>query len=103
MPLDPLARDHYPADRVATAQALAERSPIPARVGNVRIGSASWTDPTLVRSGLFYPRGASTPEKRLRYYASRFSLVEVDASYYALPTARPWPAWSGPPRTFGST
>ncbi len=93
MPLDPLARDHYPADRVATAQALAERSPIPARVGNVRIGSASWTDPTLVRSGLFYPRGASTPEKRLRYYASRFSLVEVDASYYALPTARQATAW----------
>jgi uncharacterized protein YecE (DUF72 family) len=93
MALDPLARDHYPADRAETARSLAQRSPLPARVGNVRFGSASWTDPTLVRSGLFYPRGASTAEKRLRYYASRFSMVEVDASYYALPTvaqARSW-------------
>lgn len=93
MPLDPLARDHYPHDRVESARALAERSPIPARVGNVRIGSASWTDPTLVRSGLFYPKGATTAEKRLRYYASRFSMVEVDASYYALPTVRQAKAW----------
>ena len=67
MPLDPLARDHFPATRVASARALAERSPIPARVGNVRIGSASWTDPTLVRSGLFYPKGApSMPQLRSR-------------------------------------
>lgn len=93
MPLDPLARDHFPAERVSAAQALAARSPIPARVGNIRIGSASWTDPTLVRSGLFYPRTASTPESRLRYYASRFSMVEVDAGYYALPTEEQARAW----------
>ena len=93
MALDPLTRDHYPRDRDEAARALAERSPIPARVGNVRFGSASWTDPTLVRSGLFYPRGASTAEKRLRYYASRFSMVEVDACYYALPTVAQARAW----------
>ena len=35
----------------------------------------------------------TTPEKRLRYYARQFPLVEVDATYYALPaeqTARAW-------------
>lgn len=93
MPLDPTATEHFPPDVVERAQELASRSPIPARVGNIRCGTASWTDPTLVESGLFYPPGASTPEKRLRHYASQFPLVEVDASYYALPTRRQAEAW----------
>ncbi len=54
--------------------------------GRVRIGVAGWTDPSLTEPGVFYPADATTPETRLRYYASRFSLVEVDATYYALPT-----------------
>ena len=53
--------------------------------GSVRIGTASWTDPTLVKSGRFYPPGTSTAEARLRFYASQFPIVEVDASYYYLP------------------
>jgi uncharacterized protein YecE (DUF72 family) len=52
--------------------------------GGVRVGTASWTDPTLIKSG-WYPKGATSAEARLRYYASRFPLVEVDASYYYLP------------------
>jgi uncharacterized protein YecE (DUF72 family) len=56
-----------------------------AKQGSVRIGTASWTDPTLVKSGRFYPRGTSTAEARLRYYATQFPIVEVDASYYYLP------------------
>ena len=52
----------------------------------VRLGVAGWTDPSLTEPGVFYPDDATTPEARLRYYASRFSLVEVDATYYALPT-----------------
>jgi uncharacterized protein YecE (DUF72 family) len=62
---------------------------------NVRVGVASWTDPTFTAKGVFYPDDARTPEKRLRYYASRFPAVEVDSSYYALPTpanARAWVA-----------
>jgi uncharacterized protein YecE (DUF72 family) len=51
----------------------------------VRIGTAGWTDPTLIKSKRFYPKGVSTAEARLRYYASQFPLVEVDATYYALP------------------
>ncbi|MGH2898502.1 MAG: DUF72 domain-containing protein, partial [Solirubrobacteraceae bacterium] len=34
---------------------------------------------------MFYPDDAKTPEARLRYYASRFSLVEADAGFYAIP------------------
>src|SRR5215469_11316232 len=53
--------------------------------GDVRVGTASWTDPTMVARGLFYPDGASSAEERLRYYATQFAVVEVDATYYALP------------------
>jgi uncharacterized protein YecE (DUF72 family) len=59
----------------------------------IRIGTASWTDPTMVRGNVFYPRGVSSAEERLRYYAEQFPVVEVDASYYSLPeraTARLW-------------
>jgi uncharacterized protein YecE (DUF72 family) len=61
-------------------------------MGEIRVGTASWTDKTLLASG-WYPPEADTPEKRLRYYARQFPLVEVDATYYALPaeqTARFW-------------
>ena len=52
----------------------------------VRLGVAGWTDPSLTERGVFYPDDATTPEARLRYYASKLSLVEVDATYYSLPT-----------------
>ena len=61
-------------------------------MGMIEIGTAGWTDRTLIESG-WYPAEATNPEKRLRYYASQFPLVEVDATYYALPaeqTARAW-------------
>jgi len=61
-------------------------------MGQIRVGTAGWTDRTLIAAG-WYPAEASTPERRLRYYASQFPLVEVDATYYALPaeqTARAW-------------
>jgi uncharacterized protein YecE (DUF72 family) len=68
------------------ATTLAARAPTPARLGRVLAGTAGWTDPTLIKSHTFYPRGVSDSEARLRYYATQFPLVEVDASYYALPT-----------------
>src|SRR5690348_18135199 len=62
-------------------------------MGEVRVGTASWTDRTLIESG-WYPPEASTPEKRLRYYARQFPLVEVDATYYALPNRQTATAWA---------
>jgi uncharacterized protein YecE (DUF72 family) len=56
-----------------------------AKKAKVRVGTASWTDPTLVKSGRFYPPGTSTAEARLRFYASQFPIVEVDSSYYFIP------------------
>lgn len=51
----------------------------------ILVGTASWTDKTLIDSGKFYPSDCKTPEGRLRYYAQQFPMVEVDASYYAIP------------------
>lgn len=61
--------------------------------GEVRTGTASWTDPTMVAKGVFYPDGATTAEDRLRYYATRFPVVEVDATYYALPREQQSKLW----------
>ena len=52
------------------------------------VGTASWTDPTLVKSDTFYPPALKTAEERLRFYASQFNTVEVDSTYYALPAER---------------
>jgi uncharacterized protein YecE (DUF72 family) len=52
------------------------------------VGTASWTDPTLVKSDVFYPPALKTAEDRLRFYAAQFNTVEVDATYYALVSER---------------
>jgi uncharacterized protein YecE (DUF72 family) len=61
-------------------------------MGKILVGTASWTDKTLLASG-WYPESANTAEKRLQYYARQFPLVEVDSTYYSPPaesTARLW-------------
>jgi uncharacterized protein YecE (DUF72 family) len=60
----------------------------------IRLGSCSWTEKTLVRSGEFYPKGVNTAEKRLRYYASIFDSVEVDSTYYAIPPESTVAGWA---------
>lgn len=61
---------------------------------NILVGSASWTDKTLIACGRFYPPEVKTPEARLRYYATQFPLVEVDSSYYGLPTPQNALLWA---------
>jgi uncharacterized protein YecE (DUF72 family) len=63
-------------------------------MGMIRIGTCSWTDPTLVNSGRFYPDSARSAEARLQYYASQFNIVEVDSSYYSLPSERNSYLWA---------
>jgi uncharacterized protein YecE (DUF72 family) len=58
----------------------------------VRIGICSWADEGLLRA--WYPRGVSTGERRLRYYAERFDVVEVDSPYYALPDPSVTERWA---------
>ena len=61
-------------------------------MGEIRVGACSWTDRELVASG-WYPAGRRDAEGRLRHYASRFPVVEVDATYYALPSTRNSTLW----------
>ncbi len=86
-----------PASLYAEARGLAARAQLPAVLGNVRFGTAGWSDASLSRGELFYPKGVSTPEARLRFYAEQFRLVEVDATYYALLSAdlvERWAEWT---------
>jgi uncharacterized protein YecE (DUF72 family) len=62
-------------------------------IGNIYYGTSSWTDKTLLASKRFYPSDARSPEERLRYYAERFPLVEVDSTYYALPSEQNAALW----------
>jgi len=61
-------------------------------MGQIGVGTAGWTDKTLIASG-WYPKEADSPEQRLRYYARQFPLVEVDSTYYALPAEQTAVAW----------
>jgi len=67
----------------------------PAPVGpraNIWVGTCSWADPSLIKAGTFYPPRSSS-ESRLRFYATQFPIVEVDSSYFALPSAQNAGLW----------
>ncbi len=82
-----------PAKKRSEEAGEAARSPLKLGKGEARFGTASWTDPTMTAPGVFYPKGADSAEERLRYYASQFSVVEVDSTYYALPYKRVAETW----------
>jgi uncharacterized protein YecE (DUF72 family) len=68
-----------------TAMALAERG--------IYVGTCSWTDPTLIDAGTFYPAKDMTAKERLGFYAEHFPIVEVDATYYAPPSEQVAGMW----------
>jgi uncharacterized protein YecE (DUF72 family) len=59
----------------------------------VRVGVCSWTDGSLLEAGTFYPRRDMSAEARLRFYARVFDVVEVNATYYAIPDPRTVRRW----------
>jgi uncharacterized protein YecE (DUF72 family) len=61
---------------------------------SVSVGTASWTDPTLIASKRFYPSGCTSAEARLRFYASQFPIVEIDSSYYSMPSGSNSVLWA---------
>src|SRR5665647_3581399 len=60
----------------------------------ILVGTCSWTDPTLIACGRFYPPGVNSAEGRLRFYAQQFPIVEVDSTYYAPPSERNSALWA---------
>jgi uncharacterized protein YecE (DUF72 family) len=65
-----------------------------AKRGTVLVGISSWTEPTLLKAGTFYPKDAKSAEERLKFYASQFPIVEVDSSYYYPPSERNSALWA---------
>jgi uncharacterized protein YecE (DUF72 family) len=61
--------------------------------GNIKIGTCSWTDPTLTKTDAFYPSEKMTAEERLGFYAENFPIVEVDSTYYAPPVEKTAGLW----------
>ena len=57
----------------------------------IRIGTCSWADDAL--SKYWYPPG-TPPKERLSYYAERYSTVEVDSTYYRVPTEQMVRGWA---------
>jgi uncharacterized protein YecE (DUF72 family) len=62
--------------------------------GRLLVGTASWTEPEFSKAGWYPPDVDRDPEAKLRYYAERFSMVEVNATFYALPTIQTAEAWA---------
>jgi uncharacterized protein YecE (DUF72 family) len=61
-------------------------------VAVVRLGTCSWADEGLLKQ--WYPRDVRTAEARLRYYAERFDVVEVDSPFYRLPLPENAARWA---------
>ena len=55
-------------------------------MSEILVGTCSWTDASLVKDSDFYPPLVKSAEDRLQYYQSQFDVVEVDSSYYAMPS-----------------
>jgi uncharacterized protein YecE (DUF72 family) len=69
--------------------------------GRIRAGTCSWTDRTMVTA--WYPTQVKTAAARLAYYASHFDTVEVDSTFYGLPSesnSRLWAERTPPGFTF---
>jgi uncharacterized protein YecE (DUF72 family) len=59
--------------------------------GRIVIGTSSWADPGFVEE--WYPSDLAARD-RLRWYAERFEAVEVNSTFYAVPSARTVERWA---------
>ena len=51
-----------------------------------RIGLSAWTDRPMLEEGHFYPYKTMSAEERLWWYSQYFDVVEVNSSFYAIPS-----------------
>jgi uncharacterized protein YecE (DUF72 family) len=61
-----------------------------AGVGEILVGTASWSDPGFVER--WYPPGLPATD-RLPWYAQHFDMVEVNSTFYSVPDARTVERW----------
>jgi uncharacterized protein YecE (DUF72 family) len=68
--------------------------PIPVVGGaNVKVGTCSWADNTLVKDTNWYPKRSMKAAERLAYYSAKFPVVEIDSTYYFPPTPELAQSW----------
>ena len=60
----------------------------------VRVGTCSWTDKTLVKDTDWYPKRSMSAAERLAFYSARFSVVEADSTYYGPPSRQLAEGWA---------
>jgi hypothetical protein len=58
-----------------------------------RIGLSAWTDRSMVEEGNFYPYKSMSAEERLWWYSRFFDVVEVNSSFYAVPSVETTETW----------
>ena len=58
-----------------------------------RVGLSAWTDRSMLEEGQFYPRKTMTAEERLWWYSRYFDVVEVNSSFYAIPSTETTASW----------
>jgi uncharacterized protein YecE (DUF72 family) len=70
-------------------------------VSRVRVGTSGWSYPTGkgTWNGIFYPPGVSKSKKKggfddLAFYAEHFDTVEVNSSFYGVPSAETTKGWA---------
>ena len=59
-----------------------------------RVGVSAWTDKSLLEEGTFYPRKTMMPEERLWWYSRFFDMVEVNSTFYAVPSVDTATSWA---------
>jgi uncharacterized protein YecE (DUF72 family) len=59
-----------------------------------RIGLSAWTDKSMLEDGHFYPYKTMSAEERLWWYSRFFDAVEVNSTFYALPSADTAALWA---------
>ncbi len=64
-------------------------------MGRIRVGISSWSDEGLAEAGSFYPEDVKSAAERLRYYASKFDVSEIDSTFHAFPSSQSMELWLG--------
>ena len=59
-----------------------------------RIGLSAWTDRSMLAESEFYPRKTMSAEERLWWYSRFFDVVEVNSSFYAIPSIDTTTGWA---------
>ncbi len=62
-------------------------------MNDLRVGTCSWTDRSLLSSG-WYPQGARDASSKLHHYSQFFDTVEIDSTYYAIPDETSFFQWA---------